>query len=93
MAALGLPFPGMSFFQRGPLLPALTATLDQTVKGVLLLLERLCMPRDGLSGAVQLLYGVPDLLLIENPGCREIGRRGQLLGQPRLLERGISNGP
>ena len=86
-----MPFPGLSGLHGPAFLAALVGGIYKTAEGLLLQFERLGVVCDGLSGAVQFLDGVPDLLVAQDTSCGEVGRHGEPLGQARLLEGGISN--
>jgi hypothetical protein len=62
----------LSCFHGGPLLAGLLASINEAVKGLVLLLERFGMPSNCLSGAVQFFYGVSDLLATQDTSFSEV---------------------
>lgn len=64
------------------------AALDEPVEGVVLLPQRLRLPRDGLSGAFQLVDGVSEVLVGERRRGGKVGRGGQLVRDAGLFEGG-----
>jgi len=86
--ASGLPLEELLGFQARACFLVAPAALDKTVQGVVLLLQGLRLPGDGLSGAFQLVDGVPDLLVRERRGGGKVSGSGQLVSDARLLEGG-----
>lgn len=89
---LGRPFQGLLCLNGGALVGGLALGIDKAAERFLLLFERFGVACDGLSGPVQLLYGVLELSVTEGTSCGELGRLDEPFSQPGFLESSVSDG-